>query len=748
MTSSDSAPPEFPLFAAPANPAAARPAPLPRGARAADPGAPVPGAPDHGVPGHGAPDHGARDHGAPGPSARSLAAAALPASRFAQAPGDAASAVPPARPGPVSAPAAAVPVSAAAAGGRPPAGVAPPARPAQAASPRLPGVAGRRVLCLWLPRLAAERELRRAASVHLALAEGPLPAFAVADEGATGLRLVSCTEAAEAAGLAPGMGLADARAIHPALVVRLRDRLAEARFRAGLLRWAGRFSPWAAPETPPDTPELAGEGGLALDITGCAHLFGGEAAMAARMVEELEALGLTARAGVGDGRGAAWALARCGAGLSNAVPNAAPNAVLNPAMDPDRLAPGHDGDAIAPDAHATRLRSPARGSWARGRGAAARPGAAAGDAIGDAIGGGAARAVAIAPPGQGRAALAPLPVAALRLPPATSAALSRLGLRRIGDLYGIPRASLARRFGIELPTRLDQALAQAPEPVSPVRPPRAWAVRLTLPEPIGLRVDLEAALARLLIRLAERLEEAGMGARRLRLSVRRVDGTEQARELGLARPGRDPDRLAPLFAQALDAFDAGFGIDAVRLEATVVEPLHLVQRRGHFEAQAEAEARRAPGGGDAFADLLGRLGSRIGLDRLMRFEPADTHIPEKTARLAAAAWSQPRAEPWPAPPGPRPVLLLRPEPLRPLVPGRPPALFRWRRQELRPAFVEGPERIAPEWWLDDPEWRTGPRDYWRIETDGGLRLWLFQARGRAAVALGEQGAWFVHGVFA
>ena len=55
----------------------------------------------------------------------------------------------------------------------------------------------------------------------------------------------------------------------------------------------------------------------------------------------------------------------------------------------------------------------------------------------------------------------------------------------------------------------------------------------------------------------------------------------------------------------------------------------------------------------------------------------------------------------------------------------------------------GPERIAPEWWLDDPDWRSGPRDYWRIETERGERLWLFYAHG------GEvSGGWFCQGIFA
>jgi hypothetical protein len=54
----------------------------------------------------------------------------------------------------------------------------------------------------------------------------------------------------------------------------------------------------------------------------------------------------------------------------------------------------------------------------------------------------------------------------------------------------------------------------------------------------------------------------------------------------------------------------------------------------------------------------------------------------------------------------------------------------------------GPERIAPEWWLDDPDWRSGPRDYWRVVTDTGDRLWLFFAHG-ADLSPG----WFCHGRF-
>ena len=57
-----------------------------------------------------------------------------------------------------------------------------------------------------------------------------------------------------------------------------------------------------------------------------------------------------------------------------------------------------------------------------------------------------------------------------------------------------------------------------------------------------------------------------------------------------------------------------------------------------------------------------------------------------------------------------------------------------------PAWVK---EIWIDWWFDDPDWRSGPRDYWRVETDHGDRLWLFYAHGGALSA-----GWFCHGAFA
>ncbi|QDC08387.1 DNA polymerase Y family protein [Oceanicola sp. D3] len=554
----------------------------------------------------------------------------------------------------------------------------------------------RRILSLWFPRLAAERLIR----ADPMLAEAPL---VVVRERGNVASLASLSRAASAAGLRPGQPLRDAQAVCPDLVTRLERPALEADFLTVLRRWAGKFSPWIS-ETAPD--------GLTVDISGCAHLFGGEAGLMGEAEADCARLGLTVCAGVADTVGSAWALARfAGQG---------PGALRS-------------GDAIDQEAYATRARAVKRRHWERG---GAPP-------MGvDTL----APEGRIAPPGCAREALAPLPLAALRLPEKTTQQLARLGLKRVEELAAQPRAALARRFGADLVLRLDQAFGSAPEPVSPARPEPVYAVRLTLPEPIGLEVDLAEGVDRLLPALETRLRAKGMGARKLRLQLMRCDHSSQVIELGLARPSAAPDRLRPLIRMKLGEVDAGEGIDTIRLVATVTEPVLAVQHRGHAGASADASARL--NSDTALDDLIGRLGARVGLEQIHRLHPGDSHLPEKGTQVRAAAWSAPAAD-WPQrPERPRPLVLFSPELVTPEgTPGATPAAlplsFRWRRRSFATAHATGPERIAPEWWLDEPAWRSGQRDYWQVETACGARLWLYYAHGAAV-----SGGWFCHGAFA
>lgn len=328
-----------------------------------------------------------------------------------------------------------------------------------------------------------------------------------------------------------------------------------------------------------------------------------------------------------------------------------------------------------------------------------------------------------------------LPVSALRIDPDAAEALTRLGLGRIRDLVPLPRASLARRFGPELVTRFDQALGFQPEPVAAEPEPPRFAARMTLPDPIGLQADVMAALTRLLDRVCGMLETRCRGARRMRLELRRVDRRSVHVEIGLAGPMRDPQRIAPLFERGVAEVDAGFGIDGLRLVAHVTEPLAPVQT-GDGPSGRE---------GEALADLISSLCNRLGFDRVLRYEPADGGIPERAFRLVPAADGGAAAFPQRRGP-PRPLTILPPEPVAG-VSGRPPVRFLWRRRPLTVLRATGPERIAPEWWLDDPARCPGVRDYWRVETREGPRLWLLHLPQAAGGSARAGRGWFVHGVF-
>ena len=550
----------------------------------------------------------------------------------------------------------------------------------------------RRILSLWFPHFGANRLMRR----DPMLADMPL---AVVQEQHNTQTLTSLNDVALGFGLRVGQPVRDAHAMCEQLVTRTRSLPAEQAFLQALQRWAGKFSPWVATES---------DDGLVVDLTGCAHLFGGEEPLLGVVQQDCEDLGLVVRMGLADTRGAAWALARFAG---------------------QQAASHRNGDAIYQEARATRSRAVKRRHWTKG-------GAAPLVTLGPD-----ATAHRIAAPGQTYSALSPLPVAALRLDAHTTAQLSRLGIRRVHDLLGQPRASLARRFGRGLVMRMDQAMGSAPEPVSPARAPDHFAVRMTLPDPIGLQDDILAGLDRLLPRLCDMLEKKGRGARRVLFQAYRTDQSVQAVEIGLARAARDPARIRPLIALKLGDIDAGFGIDMIRLEALQTEPIHARTPVGHLEAGAAVSSRLE--GNTAIDDLIGRIGARVGLDAITRVAPASSHIPEKSVTVLAAAWSAPHDGIWPSAPNARPLLMWQPEPVQ--APDRPevPEVFRWRGQQLRRTCATGPERIAPEWWLDDPNWRSGVRDYWVAETEDGQRLWLFYAHGHLMSS-----GWFCHGIYA
>lgn len=357
-----------------------------------------------------------------------------------------------------------------------------------------------------------------------------------------------------------------------------------------------------------------------------------------------------------------------------------------------------------------------------------------------------------------RARLAPLPVRALRLEAGSVTLLARLGLKTIGALDALPRTALARRF-TRPPTpfadpvlRLDQAMGRLAEPLMPGHPREPLRAVRRLAEPVTETSGVAHLLEALSDDLSREMEAAGCGARRLRLTGYRVDGAISQLEVSVSRGSRDPHHLAKLFESRLDRLDAGFGFDAIALEAVRHEPLDALQPALGAGAAPARDGNAAEA--VELARLIDRLVARLGPDAIRRPRPQGSHLPERAEILApvgetaAETALRPRTA---APPtdGPaRPLrLLARPEEASVVygVPDGPPARFVWRRQSHAVTRSEGPERIAPEWWREPGRARL--RDYYHVEDSAGRRFWLYR-EGLAQDGRGEAPRWFVHGIFA
>ena len=346
----------------------------------------------------------------------------------------------------------------------------------------------------------------------------------------------------------------------------------------------------------------------------------------------------------------------------------------------------------------------------------------------------------IAPPGGQGSLLTPLPVAALRLDDAAQAQLPRLGLFQVGQLLILPRAQLAKRFGLGAVLRIDQALGAAREALTFRRPATPWFDRVAFFEPISALEDLERVTGDICALLCARLEAEGQGARRFELVFHRLDGKDQPVRVGLSRPGRDPVRIAKLLKPKLDKVDPGFGIEVVTLWAAEVEPLSLAQRSLDADGGASLEEGLAP--------LVDRLINRLGENRVWRADPHESHVPERSVMRAAPLDPSP-AIAW-DPDRPRPSRLLRrPETIEVIakLPDDPPVQFRWRGKSRRVRLAEGPERVGQEWWRKAFD-EIGPgkvRDYYRVEDETGERFWIFRA---GLYMNGEKAPkWWLHGLF-
>ena len=571
--------------------------------------------------------------------------------------------------------------------------------------------ARRRILYCWLPCFATDRVARRRPALALQ------PVAIVRHE--RGRRLaVAVNGPARRNGVRTGQSLADARSLYPALTAVDADPTADSRLLLHLARWCTRYTPWVAPEASAEDDSSAplsaprsveAEAALLLDISGCAHLAGGEAALVEDLVSRLQAFGFTARCAVADTPGAARAWARYGDPLCPVIPEGAQAGWLKPLP-----------------AAALRLREADTETLQR---------------------------LGIATAGD----LMALPRAAVanRFQGGSIASV----LYRLDRALGAVPESIA-----PLPAPADYSVRQHyAEPIGTPEGMTAAFERLLL----ALTRKLEAAgmgarqLEFGIIRADDTLDSVRIG-----VSRPARDPAHLARLFAPRLEGLDPDpgiETVMLSAVSVEPFTIEQQVfQKVRGQSAIKQLPENRQNRPALQGRTDSSAVDA---------LIDRLANRLGRTAVLRALPCETALPESQTRYAPAldlrpddpaldwaAWQAPERLAGPA----LPVRLLEaPERIELPVeapdgqspPGAAPGRFEWRHRPWRTVAGEGPARRLGRWWHGE----TTVRDYWQVAavpagtaddisddiSDGAapVRLWL--CRDPAA---GPAHRWSVHGL--
>ena len=281
-----------------------------------------------------------------------------------------------------------------------------------------------------------------------------------------------------------------------------------------------------------------------------------------------------------------------------------------------------------------------------------------------------------------------------------------IGVATVGELAALPRDGLAVRCGQRLLDELDQALGRAPEAREFFVPPARFSASLELPAEVSEAPALLFAARRLLVELSGLLAARQAGVRAFTLTLVHRDRSRRAVTVELASAARELERLSQLLREKLATVALGEPVEAIALDAGDFTALGAPSRGLFGDRAAEAEE---------WAELLERLQARLGREAVYGITAFPDHRPEYAWRRVAPGEWDPHDF---VQPGPRPAWLLE----------RPR-----RVAETELVLLAGPERIACGWWDGD----EARRDYFVAELANSL-AWVYR----------EEGAWYVHGLFA
>lgn len=306
------------------------------------------------------------------------------------------------------------------------------------------------------------------------------------------------------------------------------------------------------------------------------------------------------------------------------------------------------------------------------------------------------------------AALGNLPVECAGLDADIATALTRMGLRRLRQVFALPRETLTRRFPPTLLPHLDVLRGRQVQPLDTYRPPDKFDTRIEFDHEIESSTALLFPLRRLTADLAAFLAGRDGGVQRFVLRLEHESDACTEVPVGLLAPERAAAMLFELARGRLEQASIAAPVVGLRLVAREL-PSFVPAGRDLFDARPQQAV--------PWEQLRERLRARLGDDAVTGLSLQADHRPERAWRNDAA----PRKAATLAV-GPRPGWLLqRPIPWR----GSPPRI------------LAGPERVETGWW-DGDEVR---RDYYVVESTSGQRAWVY-------CACGEVGPYMLHGWFA
>jgi len=317
-----------------------------------------------------------------------------------------------------------------------------------------------------------------------------------------------------------------------------------------------------------------------------------------------------------------------------------------------------------------------------------------------------------------RAALAGVPLAALELAPPLARRLEACGLRRVGDLLTLPRASLGARLGQPLLVDLARALGEIADPQTCFVFPERFDQELELPAPIEAAPVLLFAARRLIAALAGWLAARHAAVREIECLIDHGHGIATTLPIAFSAPVHSASRIERVLKERLDALLLSAPALALRLRTRASEP-----REDRSRVLFDGAGQRQ----EALAELMDRLVARLGPQAVQGLACHADYRPELASRSSS---DQPIPAALAALMPPRPLWLVDPPEALRETDGRP--------QQAGPlALAAGPERIESGWW----DGFDARRDYFIAIDSAGRWLWIFRDPR-------PPGGWFLHGIFA